>query len=117
MKASRCLSTSSRIRRLRMRHAPRDSDGLSLIRGRLSTQSAAQYVRRTKWAYRGDGVRYTTVGALREAGFRVKATPSRRNPIHVSVCYETEWTDDVTSAFNACFDDIGDTWTGGESDE
>jgi len=51
-----------------------------------------------------DAVRYTTVGRLRDAGFRVESTPSRMIPNHVSVQYDGDWTDDVAKRFDDCFD-------------
>lgn len=89
----------------RVRPRPVDRDGLSLIEGRLSLIEAARFVRiKVKYPYEGDSVRYVTTGALRAAGFVVMATPSRRNPIHVSVTCVAEWDEDVCKAFNLCFD-------------
>jgi hypothetical protein len=90
----------------RFRTAPRASEGgVSLIAGRLTPRQAAMIVRHEYLPVR-DSVRYTTVGRLREAGFRVRSTPTRMNPDHVSVEYDGVWTDDgdVSKRFDDCFD-------------
>lgn len=53
-----------------------------------------------------DASRETTVGRLRDVGFRVEHTPRLpRSPLHVSVYWdESEWDDDVAIAFSKCFD-------------
>jgi hypothetical protein len=51
-----------------------------------------------------DIVRYTTAERLTNAGFRVRSTPSRMIPNHVSVEYDGDWTDDVAKRFDDCFD-------------
>jgi hypothetical protein len=60
---------------------------LSLLKGKLTADEAAQAVnrRRTHGAFPGDGSRHALVGKLRAAGFRVWATPTKRIPGHVSV--------------------------------
>ena len=88
---------------------PRGPAGLSLLRGALTANEEAGYVRRyVNSAYVGDSVRYTTAGRLRAAGFEVVARPSRRIPIHVSVSCDEGWSDQTAVAFNACFDEASD---------
>lgn len=61
-----------------------------------------------------DGARYTTVGALRAAGFVVKRSPTRRNEKHVSVLLPGQvWGDDHAARFNECFIEPP-TWHGSE---
>ena len=89
------------------RPRPGDLDGLSLLRGALTANEAAGYVRRhVNSAYDDDTVRYTYVGQLRAAGFEVVAAPSKRIAIQVSVSRGAGWSDQACSDFNACF--IGD---------
>jgi hypothetical protein len=98
----------------RNRPRPGKETAISLIRGRLSVDEVFRVVNRgTDKAYDDDGARYTTVGELRAAGFRVGATPSRLIPGHVSVTLddETAWTDDVCVTFSACFTEPA--WKGG----
>jgi hypothetical protein len=52
----------------------------------------------------------TTVGRLREAGFRVVHSPTKSNRLHVSVYppliesgESAEWGDELAKCFNACF--------------
>ena len=89
------------------RPRPGDLDGLSLLRGALTANEAAGYVRRhVNAAYDDDRVRYTYVGRLRAAGFEVVAAPSKRIAIQVSVSRGAGWSDQARADFNACF--IGD---------
>jgi hypothetical protein len=82
----------------------RESDGLSLLRGALTANEAAGFVRlHVNSAYDDDTVRYTYVGRLRAAGFEVVATPSKRIAIQVSVRQRAGWSDQTCAAFNACF--------------
>lgn len=82
----------------------RDHDGLSVIQGVLDTPGAAKYVRfQVHIPYEGDGVRHAQVSNLRAAGFVVKRTPTRRNPIHVSVSTEAEWDAECGQRFDQCF--------------
>jgi hypothetical protein len=86
--------------------APRTHErGVSVVAGRLTRREVAMIVRQEFISWR-DFVRYTTVGRLRDAGFRVRSTPNRMNPNHVSVEYDGEWTDDgdVAKRFDDCFD-------------
>src|SRR6185437_13444036 len=91
---------------------------ISLLAGRMSVDEAARTVnwRRREGAHPDDGVRYTTVGRLRAAGFRVEASPSALIPGHVSVTLggEGNWTEDVKAKFDACFTDT--TWKEGRDD-
>jgi len=97
---------------------PRDQDGLSLLRGRLSTNQAARYVRRKSPSpFDGDSVRHTTVGQMRRAGFVIKATPSRSIPIHVSVSTEAEWEEITMENFASCFTEAMDVWERGDGNE
>jgi hypothetical protein len=50
-----------------------------------------------------DAVRHTTVGDLEDAGFLVRAAPTRAIPDHVLVGYEGQWDDEVAERFDACF--------------
>ena len=88
--------------------------GLSILRGTKSAEEAAAAVRGRSGIMLGrDRVRYTTVGKLRKAGFEVIHTPTRVNWEHCSVVLlgpdgtldeDAEWSDEVSSRFNACFD-------------
>lgn len=84
---------------------------VSLIRGRLSAREAATLIRRQGQRYQvtdRDGVRHTTAGRLRSAGFVVRATPSRKIPGHVSVELqnaEDVWDNSVRSRFDECFEE------------
>ncbi len=77
-----------------------------MLAGRLSPDEAARIVSRRPGAVSGEGVRYTTVGRLRMAGFEVKATPTRRIKEHMSVIMEGSqpWTDAVAARFDSCFE-------------
>jgi len=79
---------------------------VSLLLSRLDAREAALAVRHGRREfYQRDIVRHTTVGRLREAGFRVVSTPSKMIPHHVSVEYDGDWTDDgdVAKRFDDCF--------------
>jgi hypothetical protein len=52
----------------------------------------------------GDGVRRTVVGKLRAAGFYVRHAPSAINRDHALVGRDGEWTEEVSQAFDECFD-------------
>lgn len=87
---------------------PYDQEELSMVRGRCTPDEVATSVnpRRTTGAAPGEGVRHATAGELRDAGFRVWHSPTRRNPDHVSVATVDSggtWTDDDKARFNACF--------------
>jgi hypothetical protein len=85
------------------RTAPRAGErDVSVLAGHLTRRQAALAVRQEFVAWR-DIVRYTTVERLRNAGFRVRSTPSRMIPNHVSVEYDGDWTDDVAKRFDDCF--------------
>lgn len=84
---------------------PQDTDGLSTLRGRLSLEEAARFVRlQVHMPYAGDRVRYALVGSLRAVGFTVLLTASRRNPVHVSISREAQWRDEDRPAFDSCFE-------------
>ncbi|MEU7004791.1 hypothetical protein [Nonomuraea sp. NPDC046570] len=86
---------------------PDIKNAVSLMRGKLTVDEAvANFPNRLAVAREGEGVRYTTAGALREQEFRVEYTPSEWNPSHVSVenlDARREWTDDDSARFNECF--------------
>lgn len=91
--------------RVEFRLAPRRHErDVSVLAGRLTPREAAMFVRQEFMEWR-DVVRYATVGCLRDAGFRVRSTPSRAIPVHVSVEYDGVWTDDgdVAKWFDDCF--------------
>jgi hypothetical protein len=80
---------------------------LSLILGRQMPMAAALLVTKTAptWAL----VRYTTVGSLRAADFRVEHSPTKGNPLHVSVYPPggphgpLDWDTAMAVAFDKCF--------------
>jgi hypothetical protein len=74
-----------------------------MILGEVDASAAAMLV--TKRLTPGATVRVTSVARLREAGFRVAHSPTRGNPLHVSVYSpdDTEWGDDLAKRFNSCF--------------
>jgi hypothetical protein len=95
---------------------------VSLLRGKLTVEEATRYRYRRgsaaamQAAVDKAGVRYTTAGQLRHAGFAVVHTPGRMiNGPHVSVVWPADdplerqdipWPDHVTARFADCF--IGD---------
>lgn len=81
---------------------PYDTDGLSMSRGRIEPKNACTLVGQLV-SQPGDGVRYTTVGALRGAGFQVRHTPNQGNPGHVSVSRPGVWDQEVQETFEGCF--------------
>ncbi|GAB3667143.1 hypothetical protein GCM10027596_35820 [Nocardioides korecus] len=90
---------------------PQDADGLSMLRGKRTTLAAAKFVRvRVRFPSDGDAVRWVTAGALRGAGFEVTATPTRRNPLHVSVSREASWGENECSEFDGTFEPDTDTY-------
>lgn len=91
----------------RNRLRSRDLDGLSAIRGVLTPAEAYRLVRSVA-ARRAppsglDGVRYARVGDLRDAGFTVAASPTKRNQEHVSIAYPGVWTDGIAATFDGVF--------------
>jgi len=74
-----------------------------MILGEVDVSAAAMLV--TKRLNLGATVRVTTVARLREAGFHVVHSPTRGNPLHVSVHppSDAEWGDDLARRFNSCF--------------
>jgi len=94
------------------RHQPREGKEreISLMAGRMGLDDAARTVNRHRreGAHPDDGVRYTTVGLLRAAGFRPAHTPSRlmSNHVSVSLAGEEDWTDAVGVRFDQCFTEI-----------
>jgi hypothetical protein len=80
-----------------------DQTELSLTIGNLSADEARKLIA-PLLPPEGSGVRYTTVGRLREAGFAVRHNPTPHNPNHVSVAFKAEWNEKVDIAFDQCFD-------------
>jgi hypothetical protein len=82
---------------------------MSMILGEVDATAASMLV--TKHLTPGAGRRVTTVGQLRREGFVVIHSPTRGNPLHVSVYAPLEgksgehvdWDNDVARRFNACF--------------
>jgi hypothetical protein len=88
----------------RVRPRPGVEDAVSLITGRLDVAEAHHLVVRRGSPHPGvDAVRYTTVLGLQDAGFEVRAAPTRAIPDHVLVGYEGQWNDEVAERFDACF--------------
>lgn len=82
---------------------------MSMILGEVDATAAAMLI--TKHIAPGAERRVTSVGRLRSAGFVVIHSPTRGNPLHVSVYAprdeksgeHVEWESDVARRFNACF--------------
>lgn len=82
---------------------------MSMILGEVDATAAAMLI--TKHLAPGADRRVTTVGRLRREGFVVIHSPTRGNPLHVSVYAPRdeksgeylEWGQDVARRFNACF--------------
>lgn len=85
---------------------PRNEEsGLSLIWGSVSTETACSLICPfLKGRVRpSDSVRYSTIGTLEDAGFRVYRRPLDYFPHHLEVEFDSEWTDDVCDRFHKCF--------------
>ena len=88
---------------------------MSMILGEVDSIAAAMLI--TKHLTPGADRRVTTVGRLRREGFVVIHSPTRGNPLHVSVYAPvdeksgeySEWDSDVARRFNACFTEEGTT--------
>jgi hypothetical protein len=80
-----------------------DAGGVSVLRGRQSIATTVRLVRKAP-PQPGDSVRHASVGVLRAAGFAVSATPSRRNPLHVTVSCPLPCDDETARTFDVCFD-------------
>jgi hypothetical protein len=82
---------------------------MSLIIGRQDSLAASLLV--TKSAVPWASARYTTVGQLRRQRFEVVHSPTRGNPLHVSVLPPAglhgpeEWDEPMAKAFRGCFTD------------
>jgi hypothetical protein len=82
---------------------------MSMILGEVDATAAAMLI--TKHLVPGAERRVTTVGRLRYKGFVVVHSPTRGNPLHVSVYAPkdeksgeyVEWDRDVARRFNSCF--------------
>jgi hypothetical protein len=86
---------------------------LSMLLGMLSPMAAVTcIIRKRSSVVPTDGVRYTTAGALRSAGFEVASTPEKGNPLHVSVRCPQDWDDDVAQVFSSCLG--APIWEGGD---
>lgn len=81
---------------------PREND-LSLLRGWLNAAEACRLVRGRDVANCPDGVRHSTVGLLRAAGYLVEHTPSTRIPGHISVRCLDRWGSEQDTEFDDCF--------------
>jgi hypothetical protein len=86
---------------------------MSMILGEVDSTAASMLV--TKHLAPGAVRRVARVGHLRRAGFVVIHSPTRGNPLHVSVYAprdeksgeHIEWDHDVARRFNACFTEEG----------
>ena len=88
----------------RNRPRPGVEEAISVIVGRLTAAEAhALIIRRGTYRPGFDVVRYTTVAALSEAGFRPQRDPTPAIPDHVLVFAEGEWDDDAADRFDTCF--------------
>lgn len=98
------------------RSRPRDGidrGGISLIRGSVAASDAHGIVG-LQAPRAGDGVRRTSAGILRVAGFTVEHDPTQANPDHVRVMLPRgEWTDQHAKQFDGCFTE-GPEWHGEE---
>lgn len=83
----------------------KDIGALSLTAGRMSVRQMVRRVRNKRNAVVGEGVRYTNVARLAEAGFSVSRDPTPNNPQHCRVECEGEWDNDVCRRFDGCFDE------------
>lgn len=73
-----------------------DERDVSMIAGKRSVVEALSLVTGRNTVGSGDAVRHFNVGALREADYVVRHTPTQRNPDHVSViapegCNAEDW--------------------------
>jgi len=88
----------------RNRPRPGVEEAISVIAGRLTAAEAhALVIRRGAYRPGFDVVRYTTVAALAEAGFRPQRDPTPAIPDHVLVFCEGEWNGEVADRFDSCF--------------
>ena len=88
----------------RNRPRPGVEEAISVIAGRLTAaQARALVIRRGAYQPGFDVVRYTTVAALSEAGFRPQRSPTPAIPDHVLAFVEGEWDDEVAERFDTCF--------------
>lgn len=91
------------------RVAPREGESdVSVLLGELPPDEAARRVRKGRWIPAGtDGVRYTTAGTLRAAGFDVRYTHTKANKLHASVVLPNDgtWDNEQRAQFDNCFGD------------
>ncbi len=87
----------------RFRDRPRleDTDGVSVILGKVAPGEARRAVRRGA-PTEEDGVRYIKVGDLRAKGLIVVHTPRAGNTRHASIRYPGEWDHRVAGRFEEC---------------
>lgn len=95
--------------------ADRDKGGLSMIRGRVAAAKAHMIVG-MQAPRPGDGVRHTTAGMLRQAGFIVEHDPTQVNPDHVRVTVRGDWSIERAKRFEGCFTEEPD-WMGREGSQ
>ena len=80
---------------------------MSLILGRQTPLAASLIV--TKGWTPTATTRYTLAGTLRRAGFVVKHSPTKSNPLHVSVFAPespegpVDWDDELAKRYDECF--------------
>jgi hypothetical protein len=87
------------------RNSPRPGveEAISVIAGLTAAEARTLVIRRGAYQPGFDVVRYTTVAALSEAGFRPERNPRPAIPDHVLVFCEGEWDDEVADRFDTCF--------------
>jgi hypothetical protein len=74
-----------------------------MLLGQLTPTGAVACISKAALAVPGrDGVRHSTAGKLRTAGFTVESTPEKANPLHVSITVDKEWEEDEETSFEGC---------------
>ena len=86
----------------RNRPRARIEAGLSVLSGRWSVRDATLLVARRDLRPE-DAVRYAQVARLRDVGFSMTPTPTRRNPDHATIEFIGSWDDEVGRLFDDCF--------------
>ncbi|WP_157251141.1 hypothetical protein [Nonomuraea typhae] len=86
-------------------HLRPNEAAMSLTLGHLDVKQMIDLIVRRRSPAIGDGVRHTTAGQLRQAGFTVTHDGGKSNPRHVSVSLDagTEWTEYESAQFDECF--------------
>lgn len=86
---------------------PKDLGKVSVIVGRVDSQTASKLVR--GYEHEHSCVRFSTVGTLEDAGFVVTHEPSNRNPDHATVhrpdMLADDWSEEVCLHFEECFEE------------